>query len=188
MATIGDDANLILTDINNAIDVAMMAVAYDMRDCLLEHIYDEVYTYESRVYPRSYTLAKAALNSVVSGGGNEAKIEFNPSGVNTKTWASMDEADREEYGKDPSDPVKPNPVFGDAFIGRIEEGVYDFKGVHVGARPFFTNTVKELIEGRRALTTFISSFNSAATLVQAVDKGDQEIFRTGDDWTESTPF
>ena len=177
------EADQYLTAITISIDYAMDAVAADIRDCLVEHIQHDVYDqYTSEVYPRSGNLMKGALDAEVTASGGEAKVVYNPSGVNNRYWAEMPYESRLKYHKSILDPIKPKPVSGDALINRIEEGKYDYKHVHVGERPFLYKTVQELLNGR-ALNTFISAFNSAGAIfkLQAVDAGDQEVFVTGDD-------
>lgn len=176
------EAEQYLTSITIGIDYAMDAVAADIRDCLVEHIQHDVYDqYTSEVYPRSGNLMKGALDAEVTAWGGEAKVVYNPSGVNNRSWAELPYETRIKYHKNILASVKPKPVSGDALINRIEEGKYDYKA-KVGPRPFLYSTVQELLNGR-ALNTFISAFNSAGAIfkLQAVDAGDQEVFVTGDD-------
>lgn len=194
MSTLDEDIDLILRQITAGINGAMPAVAEDIKACIKEHIEVEVYSYESEVYPRSGTLVAGVDNADVSIGGGHVIVNYEPDGTRRGTFSELSESVRKKYGKDPDDPLKPNPVKGDDFIARIEIGKsaskngnggfgsYDYV-TQVGPRPFLTHAVEELIEGKRALKTFISAFNSIAPNgMKAVDAGDQEIFRTSDDF------
>lgn len=182
MSTFAEDADKLLAAIEAAIAAAMPSVAEEIKNCIADHVQSEIYTHESKVYPRSHTLLSGALDAKAFTDGTTASVDYNPSGVRPGTWAEMPENVRLKYGKSPSDPIKPNPLSGDAFIQRIETGSYDYD-TKFGARPFLTHAVTDLIEGKRALNAFIDAFNANATDgLQAVDMGDQEIFRTADDF------
>lgn len=184
MSTFMDDAIDILTRINDATIAAMPSVGEEIKSCIADHIASEVYNYDSSVYPRSYTLLKGASNADVNIVGASVSVSYEPDGSRPGTFGELPKDVREKYNKSDTDLIKPNPLFGDAFINRIEKGTYDYKGARkVGARPFLKHAVEELIEGKRALNAFISAFNGADAGLKMVDKGDAEIFRTGDDWS-----
>lgn len=184
MSAFETEANKLLSDVLQAVEYAMPVVGEDIRVCISEHILHDVYDQSpnSGAYPRSYTLYNAALSAGVTAGAGHVVVNFNPSGERPGTWAEMGDALMRKYGKKPSDPIKPNPVSGDDFIQRIETGKgYDYK-TNVGARPFLSRSIEELVEGKRALATFISAMNAANADLKVTDAGDAEIFRTGDDY------
>ena len=176
----------IIADLQAAVAAAMPSVAQAIQDTLRSHIESDVYAkYTSEVYPRKGTLLSGVDNANISTDGNSVTVTYEPNGAVGGTWAEMPEPIRRKYGMWDDDPIKPNPVSGDAFIRRIETGQgYDYKfkqGGGPGARPFLTNTVNELIEGKRALTAFIDAFNGYSSRLQAQDIG-SEIFRDGNDF------
>lgn len=181
-----DKVEDMIQDLQDGVAVAMLFVAAEIKDALRQHIESDVYgAYASDVYPRGHTLMKAVDTAQEVITGNMASVIYEPDGARSGTFSMVPEHIRNRYGKDPNDPLKPNPVSGDTFIRRIETGEgydYQFKeGKGPGARPFLSNTVKELIEGKRALSAFIAGFNGYGSELKAMDVG-TEITRTGDDF------
>lgn len=186
MTEFGAEAEAVLKRIATAINAAMPAVGADIKACIAEHVENDVYANRSaKVYPPSGNLLRGALEAAVTAGGGHVIVAYEPNPQNTATWGKMPKELMQKYRKRPNDPVKedaaPTP---DAFIRRVETGDYPFNTAGAFGRPFFTNATEELIEGKRALATFIAAVNSADAELRAFDAGDVEIMRDANDVSE----
>ena len=144
-----------------SVDVAniMVQLGQIMGDTLQKHIVQDVYqAYSPKTYPRrsenprfgtplSDVWANSYLTYNTAEGqiGGEVCINYMPTGVHTGTTADLDPSSP-YYDADNPRPLKPNPANGNELIRRLETGAgYDWNA-HPGKRPFWQETVKELID------------------------------------------
>lgn len=166
-----EDIAALETQVKNAFRASRQTLANEMRQCLREHVVEDVY---DQFRPRSYVRrrgakgladmnAYATLYSDERDGGMNLTMLYSPSGATDGNGS----------------PIEPH-VDGDDLIRRIEEKdpEYNWKD-KPDERPFFHNFVEEMIGGR-AEQTLVSTMNAADPTLGLVESGG--MTREGADW------
>lgn len=157
--------------VKDAFRASRQLLADDMRQCLREHVVEDVYDqYQPQEYVRrrgtrglADMSASATVYSDERDGGMNLTLLYNPSGA--------------EDGN--GEPIEPH-VDGDDLINRIEKNdpAYNWSG-RPKDRPFFHNFVEEMLDGR-VEETLVRGMNVAdPSLGLAQDMG---VIREEDDW------
>ena len=188
--TIDDDVKAALAEINTAIKQSMGDIGGVMMDGLKKHINEDVYgKFTPKDYPRRSDNPKFGppLNDVAgqslaifdetspTGIGARVGIDYKPSGEHSGTTADLDPAS-DYYNPDNPRPIKAYPPRGDRvdaddLIRRIETGKGYTWRRRPGPRPFWTNFVNEMIEGRELERTFQWAMMSRGMEVSLIDSG-----------------
>lgn len=157
--------------VKDAFRASRPALAEEMRQCLREHVVEDVY---DKLVPEEYVRrrgtkgladmnASATVYSDERDGGMNLTLLYHPSGATDGN----------------GEPINPH-VDGDDLVNRIEKNdpAYNW-GRRPKNRPFFRNFVEEMLDGR-AEETLVRAMNGAnPTLELAEDTG---MIREEDDW------
>lgn len=158
--------------VKDAFRASRPALAEEMRQCLREHVVEDVY---DKLVPEEYVRrrgtkgladmnASATVYSDERDGGMNLTLLYQPSGA----------ADGE------GEPVDPH-VDGDDLIDRIEKRNPEYNWTRKPPkRPFFSNFVQEMIDGGRAEETLVRAMNAADPSLGLTE--DAGIIREEDDW------
>ena len=153
--------------VKDAFRASRPALAEEMRQCLREHVVEDVY---DKLVPEEYVRrrgtkgladmnASATVYSDERDGGMNLTLLYHPSGATDGNG---------------------EPIDGDDLVNRIEKNdpAYNW-GRRPKNRPFFRNFVEEMLDGR-AEETLVRAMNGAEpTLELAEDTG---MIREEDDW------
>lgn len=157
--------------VKDAFRASRPALAEEMRQCLREHVVEDVY---DKLVPEEYVRrrgtkgladmnASATVYSDERDGGMNLSLLYQPSGATDGN----------------GEPINPH-VDGDDLVNRIEKNdpAYNWDR-RPKNRPFFRNFVEEMLDGR-AEETLVRAMNGAdPTLGMAADMG---VIREEDDW------
>lgn len=157
--------------VKDAFRASRPALAEEMRQCLREHVVEDVY---DKLVPEEYVRrrgtkgladmnASATVYSDERDGGMNLTLLYHPSGATDGEGESID----------------PH-VDGDDLINRIEKKDPEYNWRRKPKkRPFFRNFVEEMLGGR-AEETLVRAMNGADPTLELV--GDMGMIRDEDDW------
>lgn len=167
-----EDVAALEAEVKSAFRSSRKALADDMRACLQDHVYADVY---EKLTPYEYVRrgenggladmqASATVYSDERLGGMELTLLYQPDGSQDGERKPIDKA-----------------VSGDDLINRIEKKNPEYNWTRKPKkRPFFRSFVEEMIEGRRAEDTLVAAMNAADPALGLAADGD--ITRESDDW------
>lgn len=166
-----EDIAALETQVKKAFRASRPALAEDMRQCLREHVVEDVY---DKLEPEEYVRrrgtkgladmnASATVYSDERDGGMNLTLLYHPSGATDGN----------------GEPIDPH-VDGDDLINRIEKNdpAYNWSGKPKN-RPFFRNFVEEMLDGR-AEETLVRAMNGADPTLELTE--DMGMIRDEDDW------
>lgn len=169
---LNEDLAALEAEVKNAFRNSRKAMADDMRACLQDHVYADVY---EKLTPYEYVRrgesggladmkASATVYSDERLGGMELTLLYQPDGSQDGEGNPVEKA-----------------VSGDDLINRIEKKDPEYNWTRKPKkRPFFRNFVEEMIEGRRAEDTLVAAMNAADPALGLAADGD--MTRESDDW------
>lgn len=167
-----EDLAALEAEVKNAFRASRQTLANDMRACLQDHVYADVYDeFQPREYVRrrdSGGLSDMGANTTVfpdeGDGGMNLTLRYQPDGS------------RDGEGNE-----VPEAVSGNDLISRIEKRDPDYNWERKPKkRPFFRNFVEEMIEGGRAENTLAAAMNAADPALEIAADGD--VTREREDW------
>lgn len=157
--------------VKDAFRASRSALAEEMRQCLREHVVEDVY---DKLEPQEYVRrrgtkgladmnASATVYSDERDGGMNLTLLYHPGGATDGN----------------GEPIDPH-VDGDDLINRIEKNdpAYNWSGKPKN-RPFFRSFVEEMLGGR-AEETLVRAMNGADPTLELA--GDMGMIRDEDDW------
>ncbi len=165
------DITALEKQVKNAFRASRSALADEMRQCLREHVVEDVYAaFQPEEYVRREDngglldmSASATVYSDERDGGMNLTLLYSPSGA----------TDGE------GEPVDPH-VDGDDLINRIEKKAPEYNWRRKPKkRPFFSRFVEEMLDGR-AEETLVRAMNGADPTLELTE--DMGMIRDEDDW------
>lgn len=169
-ATFAQDILQFEVELQAAITEAERSLAPAITETLYEHIQSDVYArYEPKRYVRRsdqpYSYGGASIDDL----GSNTKAKYAPLSVEI------------DYNPDGESDQWEHPAYGDDLIRRIEQGGKWEWNVSMPKRPFFRNTVSELIEGGRIASTYSEAINAENPNLDFKLDGN-DVWRDYDDW------
>lgn len=167
-----EDLAALEAEVKNAFRASRQTLADDMRACLQDHVYADVY---DEFQPREYVRRRDSGGLSDMGANTTVYSDEGDGGMNL-TLRYQPDGSRDGDGNE-----VPEAVSGNDLINRIEKRDPDYNWERKPKkRPFFHNFVEEMIEGRRAETTLVAAMNAADPTLEVVADGD--VTRESDDW------